>query len=186
MLGVKQPLTVIAHNFQGYDSYPIIEKLHALCTHINQMRNGGKMLQLTCFKNNCVWFIDSMSFFPMKLSKFPKTFGLTELKKGYFPRLFNTDENQTYVGPLPDQRYYMPDSMSVEERDAFRAWHTELTQQGYVFDFKKELIAYCESDVRLLKEGCLTFLHEFKAEAGFNPFEQMTIASACNRFLRTH
>ena len=25
---VKRPLTVIAHNFRGYDSYPVIEELH--------------------------------------------------------------------------------------------------------------------------------------------------------------
>ena len=101
----KQPLTVIAHNFQGYDSYPIIEKLHVLCSHINQIRNGNKVLQLTCFKKYSVSFINSMSFSPMKLAKFPKTLGLTELKKGYFPHIFNLDENQHYVGPLPATHY---------------------------------------------------------------------------------
>jgi hypothetical protein len=30
----------------------------------------------------------------MPLSKFPKTFGLTELHEGYFPHHFNTPENQ--------------------------------------------------------------------------------------------
>ena len=45
-------------------------------------------------------------------------------------------------------------------------------------------MAYCKSDVKLLKEGCLTFKRDFEDLAGFNPFEQMTIASACNRDLR--
>ena len=45
-------------------------------------------------------------------------------------------------------------------------------------------MAYCKSDVRLLKEGCLTFKRLFEAKAGFNPFEHITIASACNRDLR--
>ena len=185
--GGKQPLTVIAHNFQGYDSYPIIDKLHTLGVHLKQICNGGKVLQLTCFKNYCVRFIDSMSFFPMKLSKFPKTFGLEELKKGYFPHLFNIDgDNQTYVGPLPPIEKYMPNSMSVEDQREFLDWHAKLTSENYVFDFWKELFEYCESDVRLLKEGCLTFKRDFEAEAGFDPFEQMTIASACNRYLRTH
>ena len=67
-----------------------------------------------------------MSFFQIKLAKFPKTCGLTELKKGYFPYLFNTDDHQTYVGSLPDQRYYMPNGMSVDDRDAFRRWHDKL------------------------------------------------------------
>ena len=45
-------------------------------------------------------------------------------------------------------------------------------------------MAQCESDVRLLKEGCLTSKRLFEAKTGFNPFEHMTIASACNRDLR--
>ena len=46
------------------------------------------------------------------------------------------------------------------------------------------MVAYCESDVRLLKEGCLTFKLLFEAKTGFNPFEHITIASACNCDLR--
>ncbi|CAH3174094.1 unnamed protein product, partial [Porites lobata] len=50
-----------------------------------------------------------------------------------------------------------------------------------------ELLAYCQSDVRLLKEGCQKFQSEFWELAGFNPFEHcITIASACNRFFRKH
>ncbi|XP_067036362.1 uncharacterized protein [Acropora muricata] len=183
--GGKQPLTVLAHNFQGYDSYPVIDTLHQLRLKLGQIRNGGKVLQLQCLASS-VRFIDSMSFFQMKLAKFPKTFGLTELKKGYFPHLFNTDDHQTYVGSLPDQHYYMPDGMSVDDRDAFRRWHDKLTREGYVFDFRHELLEYCKSDVLLLKQGCMTFKREFEAKAGFDPFDQMTIASACNRYLRTH
>ena len=122
----------------------------------------------------------------MKLAKFPKTFELTELQKGYFPHLFNTDDHQTYVRSLPDQHYYMPDGMSVDDRDAFRRWHAKLTHEGYVFDFRRELLEYCKSDVLLLKQGCMTFKREFEAKAGFDPFYQMTIASACKRYLRTH
>ena len=70
-------------------------------------------------------FIDSLSFFQMPLSAFPKTFGIEELKKGYFPHLFNTPDNQEYVGPLPDMKYYMPETMSVSGRKAFETWHSE-------------------------------------------------------------
>ena len=181
----EQPLIVLAHNFQGYDSYPVIDKLHEMRVALSQIRNGGKVLQLSCF-DKAVRFIDSMSFFSMKLSKFPKTFGLTELKKGYFPHLFNIEANQHYVGPLPAAHYYMPENMSLEDRAEFDKWHAQLTSENYVFDFRTELLQYCNSDVLLLKEGCLTFKREFEALAGFNPFDQMTIASACSRYLRTH
>ena len=69
-----RPLTVLTHNFQGYDSYPVIDELHRQKRQLEQMRNGGKVLQNTT--------IDSLSFFRMPLSAFPKTFGLTELKRG--------------------------------------------------------------------------------------------------------
>lgn len=78
----------------------------------------------------------------------------------------------------------------MEEREAFRTWYAqEMTRREVEhdpFDFQKELFEYCQSDVQLLREGCLTFLQDFKAEVGFDPFECMTVASACNRYLRTH
>ena len=42
-------------------------------------------------------FIDSISFTPMPLRDFPKTFGLKEIAKGYFPHKFNTDENLGHI-----------------------------------------------------------------------------------------
>ena len=136
--------------------------------------------------NDCIRFIDSLSFFQMPLSAFPKTFGLTELKKGYFPHKFNIPENQQYVGPIPAIDYYMPDVMSPKGRQEFQKWHQEQRDNHVVFDFQKELVAYGESDVRLLKEGCLTFKQLFQAKTGFNPFEHVTIASACNGDLRVN
>ena len=82
--GGKQPLTVLAHNFQGYDSYPVIDTLHQLRLKLGQIRNGGKVLQLQCLASG-VRFIDSMSFFQMKLAKFPKKpSGLPNSKRGTF------------------------------------------------------------------------------------------------------
>ena len=100
--------------------------------------------------------------------------------------LFNTDDHQTYVRPLPDQQNHMPDGMFIDDCDAFRQWHAKLTCEGYVFDFWRELLEHCKLDILLLKQGCITFKREFEAKARFDPFEQMTIASACNRYLRTH
>lgn len=46
-------------------------------------------------------FLDSYNYLPFALSKMPSAFGFQELKKGYFPHFFNTDQNQQYVGPYP-------------------------------------------------------------------------------------
>ena len=180
-LNDTRQVNVIAHNFQGYDGYFVIHQYHSDNQTLEQLRNWCKLLEV---KRDHIRFIDSLSFFQMPLSAFPKTFGLTELRKGYFPHKFNIPENQTYVGPVPAIDYYMPETMSPKGRQEFETWHQEQRDKDEVFDFQKELVAYCESDVRLLKEGCLTFKRLFEAKAGFNPFERVTIASACNLDLR--
>lgn len=86
-------------------------------------------------------FIDSFNFLPMSLSKLPKTFGLKELAKGYFPHLFNTIEHQDYVGPLPDKSFYSPDTMSSSERANFLMWYEQRKLE--TFDFGKEMLLYC-------------------------------------------
>ena len=177
----RQPLTVLAHNFKGYDSYFILQEYHRQSRKVEQLRNGGKILQL---KTGSIRFIDSASFCPFALSKFPSTFGLTELKKGYFPHLFNTPDHQDYVGILPAKDYYMPDSMSVDARKDFDQWHEKQRAEKFEFNFKNELLAYCTSDVQLLKKGCETFKASFSKTAEFNPFDFITIASACNQDFR--
>ena len=44
--------------------------------------NGNSIVTVTC---RGVRFIDSLKFLDMKLADLPQTFGLTEMKKGYFP-----------------------------------------------------------------------------------------------------
>jgi hypothetical protein len=62
---------------------------------------------------------DSFNFIPMALSKLPKTFDLKELKKGYFSHLFNTPENQDYVGRVPSKEFYNHEFISVKERTQY-------------------------------------------------------------------
>ena len=178
-LNDTRQVNVLAHNFQGYDGYFVIHQYYGDNRIVEQLRNGCKLLEV---KHDRLRFIDSLSFFQMPLSAFPKTFGLTELCKGYFPHKFNHPDHQMYVGPIPALDYYMPETLSPKDRQALETWHQQ--QRDKVFDFKHELVAYCQSDVRLLKEGCLTFKRLFETLTGFNPFEHITIASACNRDLR--
>ena len=77
----------------------------------------------------------------------------------------------------------MPEVMWVSGRKDFEEWHAEQVAKNVMFDFAKELVAYCESDVKLLKEGCLTFKRLFEKQANFNPFSYITIAFACNHDL---
>ena len=167
-------VTVIAHSFQGYDGYFVIHEYHGRNQLIHQLRNGSKILQL---KHDSIRFIDSVNFIAGKLSNFTKTFGLTELKKGYFPHLFNLPENQEYVGGVPAMDYYTVEGMSPKDFKSFQMWHTKQREDGVVFDFPKELVEYCISDVKLLKTGCMEFWELFESKTGFNPFSKVTIAT---------
>ena len=136
-LNDTRQVNVLAHNFQGYDGYFIIHQYYGDNRIVQQLRNWCKLLEV---KHDHIRFIDSMSFFQMPLSAFPKTFGLTELCKGYFPHKFNLpgDRYQNYVGIVPALDYYMPDTMSPEGKQALETWHQEQRDQGVVFDFQKE------------------------------------------------
>ena len=96
--------------------------------------------------------IDSLNFLPTKLSELPEAFGLEELKKGWFPHHFNTRENQNYVGPYPEAKYYGHNFMGEKEREKLLAWLDE--RKGEVFDFRKEMLDYCRSDVDILRQAC--------------------------------
>ena len=91
-----QDCIVVAHNFQGYDGYFIQNFLIKNAIHHEVIYRGAKILSMTVPMFN-MKFIDSLNFMPMALAALPKTFGVPELCKGYFPHLFNKEENQSYV-----------------------------------------------------------------------------------------
>ena len=176
---------VIAHNFQGYDSYLILKYLDENVIPYKILYRGAKCLSMTISMFN-IKFIDSLNFIPMGLAKFPKTFAQPELCKGYFPHLFNKDENQDYVGPLPCQDDYGVNFKKPAEREAFIAWYQERVENNYVFDFRKEITSYCRSDVDILAKCCLLYREMFKDQTGIDPFDKaLTIASYCLQVYRT-
>ena len=181
-----QGCIVVAHNFQGYDGYFIQNYLNENAVKYEIILRGAKILSLTVPMFN-IKFIDSLNFIPMSLAKFPKTFGKTELCKGYFPHLFNKEENQDYVGPIPHQKEYAPTTMKPEAREAFLAWHKEQTESNYVFNFREEIVKYCRSDVDILRQCCMEFREMLRGITGIDPFEKcLTIASYCHKVYRTN
>ena len=177
---------VVAHNFQGYDGYFIQQFLHENGIIPEVILHGAKILMLNVptFK---IKFIDSLSFIPMRLADFPKTFGIYELAKGYFPHLFNWKENENYVGPIPPTPYYQPNGMSPDQKEKFMEWHRALKESNYVFDFQEEILDYCRSDVDILRLCCLEFRKLFRDVTDIDPFEKcLTIASACSLVYRTN
>ncbi|XP_053395625.1 uncharacterized protein LOC128555871 [Mercenaria mercenaria] len=168
--------TVIAHNVQGYDGQFTLRYIVSHTTIKPEViMNGSKLISLKC---HGLRKIDSLSFLSMPLSAFPKTSGLTEMVKGYFPHWAKKAEYQNYVGHYLDSEYYHPGGMKPEAREVFLEWHQEKVNTQSIFDFQKE--KYCRSDVDLLRRGCSEFQHQLMASDDINPFtECVTLAQVC-------
>ncbi|KAK0408160.1 hypothetical protein QR680_003807 [Steinernema hermaphroditum] len=131
-----------------------------------------------------VFFKDSFNFIPCALSTFPKTFGLTELKKGYFPYYMNTLSNYGKVfDKLPHVSHYGIAGWKKKARNTFLDWYR--TNASKRFDFDQEIVDYCKSDVLLLTQGCLKFREEFLTSTQLDCFKvASTIPSACMRHFK--
>ena len=196
--------TVIAHNARGYDSYFLYDHLMLTGNRPDPVIFSGSKIMYMNVHSLSMRLLDSLNFLPMPLAKLPKSFGLDEKKKGYFPHFFNTKENQNAVLPcLPDVQYYDPDSMSKEKRTEFLKWYEENKNQP--FDFQKEMKEYCISDVDILLNACCKFRELVKGSTGekvniedvhnllfktiynnaVDPFAFLTIASVCMGVFRS-
>ena len=169
--GDDRLVIALFHNLKGYDGMFLLQ--HCYATHrevTNQITVGTKILS---FQSDRLTFKDSLCFLPFPLANFPATFGIEELCKGFFPHKFNTLENQDYDGLMPDASYYDPDGMSAKKKVDFERWHAEKVDASHRFVLRREMEAYCESDVKLLKAGCRKFREEFRQKAEFDPHGKM-------------
>ena len=181
----EREIIVVSHNLKGFDGMFILHELYQQQHEVvDQLTVGAKVLS---FKSGPLKFFDSLCVLPMPLASFPSTFNLTELKKGFFPHLFNTPDNQQYVGRIPDLEFYDPDGMMAKKKDELTRLHADQVCRNVSFNFRQEMIDYCKSDVALLKAACEAFQREFQSQTDFNPMAKcMTIASACNLYWRKH
>jgi len=171
------------YNLRGFDGNFILQELYNQGKVVEKpLTQGAKMLY---FESGKLLFKDSMNFVNMGLDKFPATFHLCEMHKGFFPHKFNTPENFQCWGAYLPVDIYCPDDMPKKKREKFLAWHAEKVRENAIFVFQEELLNYCKSDVQFLKEGCLKFIKEFEEIAEFKPLEEsVTIARACNLYWR--
>ena len=88
--------------------------------------------------------------------------------------------------------------MGTEEREECLSWLE--SKKDPIFDFRKEMLEYCRSDVDILRQACLKFRHLLMSATGeevtddkaatkwvgvIDLFDAMTIASICMNVYRT-
>ena len=86
-------------NAKGFHNYPV---LNALIDHYGVrpdkiLYNDSKIMYMHVAKNMDLMFLGSLNFIAMPFPKIPDCFGFEELRKGFFPHPFNTEEKQSYV-----------------------------------------------------------------------------------------
>ncbi|KAK3106839.1 hypothetical protein FSP39_000995 [Pinctada imbricata] len=186
--------TVMFHNL-SYDGQFLMQYLLSQSMRPSFVIYRGSKIQMFNVQSLQIRVIDSFNFLPMALAKLPKAFQLDALAKGYFPHFFTRREHLNYVGPYPPVQYYAPDSMSIDDRTKFLDWYQNKVTSGEVFDFQKEMIKYCQSDVDILRRACLKFKNLLNDATGsdggikIDAFASCTIASLCmevfkKKFLR--
>lgn len=115
------------------------------------------------------------------------------MKKGFFPYRFNTFLNQKYVGKYPSIDYYDINNMKDNKSNEFLEFY--VLNKDKIFDFQKELLSYCISDVDILKNGYLTqrlFLKKCSKSIknvelfnGIDPYlNAITLPSYCHKLYR--
>ena len=171
--------TFIAHNGKGYDFKFIIRWIYEHTQYKPFVIWGGQKIITMSIKELKIRFIDSLSFLTMRLADMPKTFGIKEIKKGYFPHWFNTKKNWDYIGPMPPVEVFKPERMSVKGNKEFMEWYEEKIKDEYIWNQKREMKEYCISDVDILRRCCIQFRKLYLEIANIDPFSYLTIASVC-------
>lgn len=176
-------MTCIAHNSARYDVHFIKKELIERGIKSRDVINGHSVMAIR-LKVLKMRFIDSYRFIPVGLRSFPKTFGITELTKGYFPYRFLTPERRYYEGPMPGIEWFDFEMLRGNEYDEALAWYDE--HKNDHINLYEMCMKYCESDVALLREGCLKFRSLFLSitENEVDPFQSLTIASVCMLIFR--
>jgi len=179
--------TIIAHNFRSFDGHFILKYMLDNNLRPEVIKRGSQLLDLKYAKLN-MKARDTLNFCALKLSNFPKAVGLSDLAcKGEFPHLVNKPENFDKIIPFPAPEIYGIDGRPADEKAKFMTWwNEESVKNGGMFDVRKQLMDYCSNDVTVLRLCALKFRKDFIDLCKIDPFQSVTIASACQKFYRTY
>ena len=179
----KSRIIAFAHNFGGYDGHFIMKDILEREYKPELVMTGSRILKMDVGN---IRFLDTLSLFQQPLSSLPKSFGFqSKVVKGHFPHLFNKPENfEKTFDHIPDLHYFAPeDCRSEEEKQKLVEWHSR--HEG-AWCFWREMIKYCEADVRVLMAAFMSFRKDFKEITKLDPISRnFTLASIGLEFYRT-
>ena len=177
--------TVITHNFKGYDSLPILEYLYQNGVKPTIIANGAKDMPDVVLE----WWTPS-TFYLAHYRNYLRCLDWRSSRKDI--------SHICSIGKRTNQSYSIIYQTYTTTTRMPWNWKTEkpsscgMRPTRQRFDFQRELLSYCRSDVDILRRACLTFRQLFlemtsgDGHGGIDPFQKcITIASACNLVFRT-
>ena len=180
--------TIVAHNFRSYDGQFVLSYLlDNNLKGISVIKRGNQLLDLQN-KSLHISARDTLNFVAQKLSNFPKAVGLNGMKqKGDFPHHYNSPEQWDKIVDFPEIIDYFYDNLKTKDKKKFAEWYAEekLRCSGK-FNFREQIVKYCSNDVTVLRKCALKFREDFIALTGMDPYQSVTIASACQKYFRTY
>ena len=184
---IHKGYTILAHNGKGYDYQFVMKYIYKKTSYKPFIVYAGSKIMTFSIKQGLnINFVDSVNFMCSRLEDFPSTFGIKELKKGFYPHLFNTQDNYNYVGDIPPRKDFCCNSFSEKKRKEFLIWYDNKVKNKYIWNNKRELLDYCISDVDILRRSMIIFRQLYIDIADIDPLQYTTIASVCMAIFRGH
>ncbi len=75
--------------------------------------------------------------------------------------------------------------MKPEERTRILERYNKKVEKNFTFDLQKELHEYCNSDIDILRRGCIELRKQFLDIGNIEPFQYLTIACVCMAIYRS-
>ena len=162
-------IRVFAHNLGRYDGRFILQDFFASELESSSIiMTGNKILR---FDVGNVRYQDSLNIFLCALRDLPFTYKFEQrVKKGEFPFLFNTAENQNYVGAWPGLEFYGYEHKKPAEQVELKRFHDTVKDRND-FNLQNEMTDYCFADTEVLHIALQEFCARFKSTVGFNPIQ---------------
>lgn len=136
--GKDEGKCIVAHNARGFDAHLLREYLINHTTiEPETIFSGTKIMKMVLpWKNpdgktdhkKSIIVLDSLNFLTMPLKGLTDMFKL-DCAKTNFPHLFNTPENQAYVGSIPHIKYYEVHRYSEKDLRGFMPWYFQQVRE---------------------------------------------------------
>jgi hypothetical protein len=138
---------VYFHNLSKFDSIFLLKHLITLYK-VKPVKRDGALIELKInFGKGTLFIHDSLLLLPSSLAKLAKSFKVED--KGFFPYRFinNKDIPLNYDGNIPSFEFYDKLNLST-----YNEYISNFLTNNSSWNLEKEIIKYCELDVKVLYE----------------------------------